>query len=196
MIAALGDLHVGGVRGREAEAGRVEVGDEAGLGRDEIFRRLVFRAFFRQQALDDRRDLGELVEADEGIDLGHGAAQFGGETLGHAAGHDQLLRVVAAMQAPALVGLEDGADAFLLGRVDEGAGVDDHHVGRVGIGREFHAREAQMPGDDFRIDEILGAAERDEADLDRGGAGREDDAHGWCDSRVKVSGELPSLCGP
>ena len=54
-----------------------------------------------------------------------------GETLRHAAGHDQLLRAMAAAHAAIAVGLEDRADAFLLGRVDERAGVDDHHVGLV-----------------------------------------------------------------
>ena len=38
MIAALGDLDVGGVRRREAEARRVEIGNEPRLRRDEIFR--------------------------------------------------------------------------------------------------------------------------------------------------------------
>jgi len=76
MVAALGDFDVGGVRGGEAEAGRVEIGNEPGLSGDEIFRQAVGRggAVLGQKAFNDRGDLGELVEADEGIDFGHGGA--------------------------------------------------------------------------------------------------------------------------
>ena len=83
------------------------------------------------EPLDDRHDLRELVEPDEGVDLGQRTGQFLGEPLRHAAGDDQLLPAMAALQAAVAVGLEDGGDAFLLGRVDERAGVDDHHVGGV-----------------------------------------------------------------
>jgi hypothetical protein len=103
---------------------------------------------------------------------------------------------MTAVHAAVLVRFEDGRDAFFLGRVDEGAGIDDHHVGFVGVGREGHARQVEMAGDDFGIDEVLRAAERDQPDLETGGGGGEEGAHGWCDSTVKVSGSEWSLCGP
>ena len=183
--------------GREAEAGRVEIGNEAWLRRDEIFRRgLLLRLLARQQPFDDGHDLGELVEADEGVDLGQRFRQFLGETLRHAAGHDEFLRVMAALQAAVAVRLQDGRDAFLLGRVDERAGVDDHHVGGGGIGGQAQSGQSQVAGDDLGIDQVLCAAERDDADFQAGGGGQDGCIHGWRDSTVKVSGSEWSLCGP
>jgi hypothetical protein len=128
--------------------------------------------------LDDGRDLGDLVEADEGVDLVvEGSGEILGEPLGHAAGDDQLLLLAALGHAAVLVHLEDVADGFLLGGVDEGAGVDDDHVGLFGLRNDLHARLMKMPDHDLAIDEILGATERDETDFDHGGtirdAGRE-----------------------
>jgi hypothetical protein len=35
--------------------------------------------------------MGDLVDADEGVHLGHLGGEFLGKALGHASGHDQLL---------------------------------------------------------------------------------------------------------
>ncbi len=68
-------------------------------------------------------------------------------------------------------GLADGLQAFGLGGVEEAAGVDHHHVGARVVGRDQIAFRAQLGEDAFRIDERLGAAQRDEADLGRGFGG-------------------------
>ena len=59
------------------------------------------------------------------------------------------------------------ATELLLGGVDEGAGVDDQDVGVGGVGCNLGAGEVEQAHHDFRVDEVFGAAEGDEADLDR-----------------------------
>ena len=58
----------------------------------------------------------------------------------------------------------DGLEAFSLGEVEKAAGVDDHDIGAVVVGRDLVALGAQLREDALGIDQGLGAAERDEAD--------------------------------
>ena len=84
----------------------------------------------------------------------------------HAPGHDDL----AVLRQR----LTDGPQQLLLGAVEKAAGIDDHQIGAVVLGREFVAFRAQARDDALGIDQCLGAAERDKADL--GSARR----HGRC----------------
>ena len=68
-------------------------------------------------------------------------------------------------EAALLVGMENRLDGFLLRGIDERAGVDDEHVGLAGIRGDLHAAPGGVAEHDLGIDEILGAAERDHADL-------------------------------
>ncbi len=61
--------------------------------------------------------------------------------------------------------LEDGVDRLLLGRVDERAGVDDDDVGVAGVGGDLVPGLSRVAQHDLAVDEVLRAAERDEADL-------------------------------
>ena len=81
--------------------------------------------------------------------------------LAHAAGDDH----------PAVLGdrLADRAQALLLGGIEKAAGVDQHDVGAGIIGRHLIAVGAQLGQDAFAVDQRLRAAERDHADLGRGG---------------------------
>ncbi len=115
VVAALGDLEIRGVLWREAEARRVVIWDERGPFGNEHLRRVFFATLVGKQALDDRRDLGDLIETDEGVDLGHRLRELLGETLRHAAGDNQLLLFAAFAQAALLIHLEDALDGFLLG---------------------------------------------------------------------------------
>ena len=81
VIAAFGDFDVGEVLGGEPETRGVVIGNVARLGGDQVLRRFVGRAVVTDQALDDRCDLVDLVEADEGIDLGHQVGEFLREAL-------------------------------------------------------------------------------------------------------------------
>jgi len=66
-------------------------------------------------------------------------------------------------------GLADGAEGFLLGAIEEAAGVDDDDVGAVVLARQLVALRSQ-PGDDaLGIHQRLGAAERNKADFGSGG---------------------------
>lgn len=72
------------------------------------------------------------------------------------------------LQLPPLSGLEDRIHALLLSAVDEGASVNNDHVGILsGIG-DLHPIFHEVSDHDFRIDQILGTAKRDEADCDGG----------------------------
>ena len=169
VVAALGDFDVRGVTWSEPKPGRVVIGDVGRPALDQIDGRLVGRALPAEQFLDDGRHFGDLVEPDESVDL---VVQLHCEVLreplGHAAGNDQLLVAAALAEAALAMRLEDVADRLFLRRVDERARVDDHHVGLVGVGHDAHAGLVQVADHDLGIDEILSAAERDEADFGHG----------------------------
>ena len=59
----------------------------------------------------------------------------------------------------------DGLEAFLLGAVEEAAGVDEHDIGAGIVGRKAVALGAQLGHDAFAIDQRFGAAEADEANF-------------------------------
>ncbi len=77
--------------------------------------------------------------------------------LAHAAGHDHA----------AVLGdrLADRLQAFLLGAVEKAAGVDQYDIGAGIIGAHGIAIGAQPGEDAFGIDQRLGAAQADHADL-------------------------------
>ena len=112
-------------------------------------------------------DLAQLVEPDEAVDLRDLALELVAVAVHHAAG-DEELRAGAALLARRH--LEDGVDRLALRLVDEGAGVDDHGLGRVGVGHDLVAATRELAEQDLAVDEVLGAAEADQAD--GGGTGR------------------------
>ena len=115
----------------------------------------------------------ELAGADDGVDFGDVLADLVAVALDEAAGNDELLGA-AAVADLVLDHLEDGVDGFLLGGVDEGAGVDDEDVGVFGAGGELAAGAMEQAHHDLGVDEVFGAAEGDEAD------GRPMEASGGC----------------
>jgi len=132
VVAAFGDLDVRRVTRGQAEAGRIEVGYEGRrLGEE-----LGHAGFAAHDLMDDRDDVGDLVEADERVDLRKLDAALGAfddgqgalVALGHAAGDDELLAFLAG-SGLAVAHLVDGFEGFVLRGVDKGASVDDDHVG-------------------------------------------------------------------
>ena len=98
-------------------------------------------------------------------------------TLTHAAGDDD----------PAVFaeGLADGVQGFLLGAVDEAAGVDHHDLRVLVAGHDLVAVDLQLGEDAFGIHQRLGAAEADKADLvGRGLLDTMVTAHGMARGRV------------
>ena len=113
-------------------------------------------------------DRFEFAGADDGVDFGDVLLDLVAVALDEAAGDDEALGF-AAVRGLVLDHLEDGVDGLLLGGVDEGAGVDDEDFGVFGVGGELAAGVMEQAHHDLGVDEVFGAAERDEADF---GAGR------------------------
>ena len=152
MVAALRNLQIAVVTRGELEVGVFDCAAryEIEIGRSGRRRRLVHR----------RDDLFVLVRAG---DREHGG-EAGADDLGllaHAAGDDDA----------AVLGdrLADRLQAFLLGAVEEAAGVDQHDVGAAIVGRHLVAVGPQPRQDTLAVDQVLGTAERDHADARRGG---------------------------
>ena len=107
---------------------------------------------------------GTSPGAEDRVDLRNLRAQLVAIALRHAAGDDEALALAVLLE---LGHLEDGVDRFLLGLVDERAGVDDEHVGVGRVARQLVARLLGEPEHHLGVDEVLRAAEGDHADLHR-----------------------------
>jgi hypothetical protein len=110
-------------------------------------------------APDHGGDLVEVADPDPGVHTGVAAAELGPRPLGIAAGHDDL----ASAPPFAFQGRGDGLLGFYARRPDETAGVEDDDVGLLGIGGEAEAVRRQVAQHDFAVDQVLGAAEGDQA---------------------------------
>lgn len=118
---------------------------------------------------DGLGDVGHLIDADEGVHFGEKLGEFVAEALGEATGDDESL--AGADLVAELGRFENGVDAFFLGGVDEGAGIDDDHVRLGGIVDDFDAVLNHGAEHNFGIDKIFSAAQGDHAHAD-GGFGR------------------------
>ena len=152
MIAAFGDLDVGEMPRRGEHARRQVV----------IEIRLEGIPLGGLHAFAERRDLLQLIGADDRVHFRHVLPDVAAIALHQAAGDDQLLRAAGLL---VLGHLEDGVDRFLLGGIDEAAGVDDEDVGIGGMRRQLVALRGELAHHDFGIDEILRAAETDKTDF-------------------------------
>src|ERR1051325_586378 len=126
-IAAFGDFDEGVMRGRRQNTRRrfvVEISRALIAERNDWKRA---RVGFR---IANGEDVIYLAGADESIHLGQRRFQVVAITFDQTAGHDQSRRFAVGLQARRF---ENGIDRFLLGRVDETAGVDDEGVGLVGV---------------------------------------------------------------
>ena len=162
MVAPLGDLDVGEVARRGEEARRrlvVEVGrqtarhpgvrcDKGGILRGNGDR------------IDGGDNLVQLARAKHGVDLRKLVEEILAIAFDEAAGDDQPLQPRPLLQ---LSHLENRLDRLLLRRLDEAAGVDDHHIGLFPLGRQLVAPLLQLTHHHFTVDKILRTAEADEA---------------------------------
>ena len=151
MVAALADLEIRIVRGRELDPLR---GHEVHEG---IVRPGQVRVH-RAHHLRGRVRSGDREHP--GMRLAHEVAA----TLGAEAARDDDLAVLGQR-------LADGVERLRHGGIDEPAGIDHHEVGAAVIGRDRIAFRAQLGEDLLGIDERLGAAERHEAHARRGRGG-------------------------
>ena len=107
-------------------------------------------------------DSGDVAGAEDGVDLGDLGLQFVAVAFGQAPGHDERLARAGLLE---LGHLEDGIHRFLLGLVDEGAGVDDEHLGASRVAGELVARLLGQPEHDLGVHEVLRAPERHHPNL-------------------------------
>ena len=107
----------------------------------------------------DRQHVGEGVAHDIGL-----------RRRPHAAGDDD--------SAVGVHRFLDGLKGFLLGGIEEAAGVDDDHVGAFVTADDAVSFGPQAGQDAFGIDQGLGAAEADDPHC-RDGVGWRFDVHGW-----------------
>jgi hypothetical protein len=68
-------------------------------------------------------------------------------------------------EAALLVRIEDCFDRFLLGRINECAGVHHQHICLIGARGDFHSVLQHASEHDLGIDQIFRATEADHADL-------------------------------
>ena len=104
----------------------------------------------------------EFAGADDCVYFGNVLLDLVAVALDEAAGYDDALGFSAVLLL-VLDHLEDGVDGLLLGGVDEAAGVDDDDLGVFGAGGELGSVVVEEAHHDLGVDEVFGAAERDEA---------------------------------
>ena len=154
VVAALGNLQVGGVGRRGHHPGPVllrvvDVAEAAGMAAD-------------GHLLQGGDDVGVAAGAQHAVHLGHLLLQLVLVPLGQAAGHQQLAQLARVLQGGQL---QDVLDGLALGGVDEAAGVEHRHVRPLRVG---HQLIPGIPGQGhhlFGIDQILGAAQGDKCNL-------------------------------
>ena len=151
--------------GSQAEARRVIIRDPPWFVGDEV---AVGEFFWSEEAIDDIRYFGELVQSDESVDLGHEGRQFLTKALGQASGDDDFLAVSFRIRLAVVNGAMDGGDTFFFGVVDERAGVDDEDVSQFRLRGHGHAGQLQVADHDFGVDEVFGATEGNESDFNHG----------------------------
>ena len=64
-------------------------------------------------------------------------------------------------QAALLIGLENCLDRFLLGRIDERAGVDHEDIRVIGTRGDLHPARKHAAEHDLGVDQVLGATQAD-----------------------------------
>jgi hypothetical protein len=101
-----------------------------------------------------RHDLHPAPGAQQRIHPWHAADDLIAVALGQTASRDQALMALFAGGQ-----LLQGGDRFLFGRVQKATGVDDQHVGAVGVGRGPVAVALQEHGHAFAVDKVFGAAQ-------------------------------------
>ncbi len=147
VIAALRNLQIAVVARRELQ---ITLRHQIEEGRRRNRRRVVDRA----------HHLLILMRTGDGEHVGEALADHL-RFLAHAAGDDD-----AAILRDRLT---DGFEALLLGGIEETAGVDEHDVGTGIVGGHGIAIRAELGQDAFAVHKVLRTAERNHADLGRGG---------------------------
>ena len=160
MIAALGDLEVGGRTRRRDQTGEERV---LGFGLEGKANGVKTRS----RLIEHLRNLRVRARTDDRIDLRDERPQLLTVSLREAPGDDEPL-IVALRRCV----FENHVGRLGLRRIDERARIDDDRVGIGGIGDEFPALEAERPDHHFGIDEVLRASQTDKRNARSSRVGR------------------------
>jgi len=112
-----------------------------------------------QHGGDPFGDVGVVIEAEDRRQFWELGCELWAIALGQAANGDDRL-------PGGVLGAEQGVNAFLARRLDEGAGVDQDDVGALGFG-DLVAGPDQTPGQSLGVHVIAGAAQGDKGDPNR-----------------------------
>ena len=118
-----------------------------------------------KRLLNNLARLSHLIDAHEDVHLRQQFRQFIAKSLRQTAGHNQALVRVRGFAE--LRRLQNRVHAFLLGRIDERASIDDHYIRLFGVVDHLHAGTKQRAEHDLGIDQILGATKRNQANSNR-----------------------------
>src|SRR5262249_38162927 len=153
-VATFGDLQIRIVARCDAQpSGILEGADRRGTEQGALF------AAIGERAGDDGTDLLAAEDPDEVIDAGHFLQQRLALALGKAAGDDNGADAALLLEREHLA---DDGKGLLPRRLDEAAGVDDDHIGAVGVGGQRVAILGQLAEHALGVNEVLGATQTDE----------------------------------
>ena len=149
--AALADAHIGGIGGGSQHPAVLEIAEIILAGGDPL-------SF--QGPADEAGELAVLIDAQEQINLRNLLEKILFVPLGQAACHHQQAAAAGFLE---LGHFQNGIDGFLLGGLDEAAGVDHEDIRLFGIGGEQKAVLLQEAQGRFGIHPVLVAAQGDDA---------------------------------
>src|SRR4029077_1802616 len=116
-----------------------------------------------QSSLDELRHQPlHLGRPEEEIDLGDYVCELSLVALDHATDGDDSLATSLCLEARRF---DHGVDRFLLGSVDEAAGIDDDDFSFSEIRGVFGGITGELREVSFAVDGVLVATERDDADF-------------------------------
>ena len=151
VIAALGNLYVGRVAGSGEDAfGEIVI--EVGTGGE----------LLGLEAFAKGSDSFEFVGAEDGVDIGNVLLDIGPEAFDETAGDHEALGFAGSF---VFGHFQNGVDGFLLGGVDEAAGVNNDDVGIGRLGSKLVAVCHELAHHDLGINEIFWAAETYKSDF-------------------------------
>ena len=112
-------------------------------------------------AVDDLRNLFTAENANDVIDFRNFFEEIVALSFGEAASHDHRANAALTLE---IEHLADDAEGFLASRFNKAAGIDNHHIGAVCVGRERIAVLRELAQHSLGIDEVLRTTEADEGE--------------------------------
>ncbi len=128
-----------------------------------VLRRVRVEALTGQDRAQPGRDVGVVVEAEDGVGLGQRLGEVLAVALGQAADRDHGPGAPRPLEVG---GRQQGVDRVLLGGLDEATGVHHDRLGVLGVVDQPEAVGGEPPGELLGVDVVARAAERHQGDGD------------------------------